>query len=205
MLTSPVLADFDRQLDVVDARATTLVDGLSDRQVHWQPGRKRWSILQCLEHIAVSAELYAASMDRAIARGRPARPTELTAARDLLPLYGPFSRFLVTGVEPPPRVRVKTGRAFVPHAQASVDNVLARYLAAHQGVRARLRAAEEIDLVRTYMSHPSLRVVRFSLGAGFGILTGHARRHLWQADQVRSDPRFPESTAAGALREESSR
>jgi hypothetical protein len=41
------------------------------------------------------------------------------------------------------------------------------------------------------MSHPSLMIFRFSLGAWFAILTGHPRRHLWQARQLISHPGFP--------------
>jgi hypothetical protein len=192
-LETPVLADFERQLDAADEAARRLVDGLSEVQARWKPVPKRWSILECLEHIAASAERYANAMDRAVARGRPASSRAVATASDLVPLYGPVSRWLVMGIEPPPKVRIKTGRAYVPRADRSIAETLDRYLNAHAAVRERLRAAEGLDLVHTWMSHPSLRLFRFSLGAGFGITTGHARRHLWQAEQVRKDPAFPHS------------
>jgi hypothetical protein len=33
--------------------------------------------------------------------------------------------------------------------------------------------------------------MRFSLGVGFAILTGHARRHIWQARQIVAHAGFP--------------
>jgi hypothetical protein len=61
----------------------------------------------------------------------------------------------------------------------------------HEKARERLRGSDGLDLARCRMSHPSLPLLRFSLGVGFAIVTGHARRHLWQAQQVRAHAAFP--------------
>lgn len=182
---NPVLADLIAQLDAADLDARNLVNGLTEAQVRWQPSPSQWSAGHCLEHLAVSAEMYNGAFARAIGKGIRADASQ-HPRRD-----GFISRWLVKNIEPPPRVRIKTGRAYVPRSIAPMDEVVSRYLAAHQVSRDRIRAADGLDLVRTRMSHPSLVIFRFSLGAGFAILTGHARRHLWQARQLLSHPGFP--------------
>jgi DinB superfamily len=183
----PRLTSLIAQLDNTDLDAQRLVAGLAETQCRWQPAPSRWSILDCIEHLAVSAEMYNRAFDHAIVKGKPAVPS-LPPARDSL-----IGLWLMRNIEPPPKARIKTGRAYVPRSNAPVAEVVGRYLAAHQVTRQRIRAADGLDLVRTRMSHPSLAIFRFSLGVGFGILTGHARRHLWQARQVLLHPGFPKA------------
>lgn len=183
---SPVLADLIAQLDAADLDARTLVAGLTESQCRWQPSPSRWPVIHCIEHLAISAEMYNCAFDRAIAKGTPADPSQ-PPARD-----GFIGRWLVKNIEPPPRSRIKTGRDYVPRSTAPVAELLARYLVAHAATRERMRSSDGLDLVRTRMSHPSLAIFRFSLGVGFGILTGHARRHLWQAHEVTRHPEFPQ-------------
>ena len=111
---------------------------------------------------------------------------------------GFMSRWLVKNIEPPPRAPIKTGRDYMASSNTPVAEVMTRYLAAHQASRERIRAAA--GLVRSRMSHASLAIFRFSHGAGFAIFTGHARRHLWRARQVRERPAFPQSQPRGILR-----
>lgn len=182
----PVLSDLIRQLDSADADARALVGLLTEEEAYWRPSKSQWSVAECLEHIAISAEMYLRSIDRALASGWPSEnghtPGELR--------YGLVSRWLVKNIEPPPKTRIKTGRAYLPKGKKKLHEVLRRYLDGHQAVRQRIRAANGLDLVRTRVGHPSMPLLRFSLGAAFAILTGHARRHLWQAHRVVEHPSF---------------
>ena len=66
----PELARHQLQFEEAAATATRLTEGLDPDHIAWRPAPDRWSIGECLEHLNVTAELYLAAIDRAIARGR---------------------------------------------------------------------------------------------------------------------------------------
>ena len=180
------MQDLDQQLRQIQHTARDLLAGLSHVQANWTPERSSWSILQCLAHISVSTRLYLTSIDKSIRQGRMKnlfgdRPFE----------YSRFGRWVMRSVEPPPKFRVKTGRAYVPPANLELTAVLAEFCAMHQQARDTLVRCDGLDLARCRMGHPSLPVLRVSLGLGLAVLTGHARRHLWQAEQVKKNAGFP--------------
>ena len=68
--TGGVPADIQRILDDIERAgsvATALIRGLSDEQFNWRPdGGTRWSVGQCLEHLAITNELYGAAIRSAV-------------------------------------------------------------------------------------------------------------------------------------------
>jgi hypothetical protein len=49
-----------------------------------------------------------------------------------------------------------------------------------------------LNLVKVKITSPLASFLKFRLGAAFGIVIAHDRRHLWQAQQVRHAEGFPE-------------
>ena len=50
--------------------ATELVSDLNDTQLNWKPGPEKWSIAQCLDHLAVASHEFDGYFSDALARGR---------------------------------------------------------------------------------------------------------------------------------------
>ena len=96
-------------------------------------------------------------------------------------------------MEPPPKRRLPTVRAFAPAPGSAyeIDAVLRDFEAVGEEYRACLAAARGLDLRRVRVRSPASRLLRFPLGGYIRGQTAHERRHLWQAGQVISDPRFP--------------
>jgi hypothetical protein len=115
---NPVLADLVVQLDAADLDARNLVNGLTDTQVRWQPSQSQWSVVHCIEHLAISAEMYNRAFERALAKGIRASSSQ-PPRRD-----GFISRWLVKNIEPPPRTGIKTGRAYVPRLTAPMAETM---------------------------------------------------------------------------------
>jgi hypothetical protein len=55
-----------------------------------------------------------------------------------------------------------------------------------------LRRAHGLDLARVKVPSPVTSLLRLSLGQWFHFLAAHERRHLWQAEQITSEERFPQ-------------
>jgi hypothetical protein len=136
----------------------------------------------------LAAQLYLPRADKAIVRAR-----EAGLLGDGPYRYRAFDRWVIRNLEPPPKHKVKTTRPYVPSRGRPLGEILADFMRVHEETCECLRRADGIDLARAWMRHPTVWVFWFSLGTGFGIVTGHARRHLWQAEQVKAHPRFPRS------------
>jgi hypothetical protein len=180
------LEDFRRQFDQIADDADGLAGTLTNDQFNWRPGEARWSIAQCIEHLNVTARLYLPTLDEGIDE----------AIRRGLYGEGPFTYSLLTRavlglVEPPPRIRLKTPKAFLPPPERGRQETMAAFRAYQMQYVDRLRQANGLDLSRARVAHPGSRLVRIPLGTGFAIVCAHERRHLWQARQVRQDATFP--------------
>ena len=51
--------------------AKRLAAKLSEQQLNWKPSPDKWSIAQCLDHLAVTSSEFDSLFTDAVARGRP--------------------------------------------------------------------------------------------------------------------------------------
>ena len=179
------VSDLLAQLDAIERAAVELVAGLTDEQLNWSPDA-RWSIAQCLEHVSRTVALYPDAIRRMITEAVARAEAGRGPYRE-----GRIARWVVAGMEPPPRTRVRTSRAVTPPARLDGARVLADFRAAHQQLAALARASAGVDLGRARMRSPFLRLIRFTLRQVLFMNASHARRHLWQARQVLAHSGFP--------------
>lgn len=187
--------DIQRILDEIDAAdraAEALVAGLSDAQLHWQPdGGKRWSIAQCLQHLARINVLYGDAIRGAVAA---ARERGWTRRGPLAP--GLFGRLFIRQQEPPVRVRMRAPGNVQPSSGVPRDEIMRQFREAHDRVRQTAREAALVDANRATFPNPFIELVRVRVATGLHVLTAHDRRHLWQAGQVKARADFPSGDLA---------
>ena len=188
--TSSLPEDIQRvldQLDEADRRADALVVNLSDEQFHWQPdGGRRWSVAQCLEHLAISNEVYGREIRGAIDR---ARASGSARRRPLRP--GFFGRQFVNSLEPPVKRRGPAPKHIRPSSGLPRAEIFRRYHDAHARLKAMARDAATIDANRATFRNPFIKIVRVSVATGLQIVNAHDRRHLWQAERALELAEFP--------------
>jgi hypothetical protein len=179
------LSEYRRQLRDARADAEKLVAGLSDEQFNWRPAPDRWSIAECLDHLNNGWRVLE-KLDHKIAKASEQGVRGEGPYRH--PLLG---RLYVRFVEPPPKIRVRAPKAFVPTPDQPLAAVAPRFLELQDEIIRRVIAADGLDLGGVRMSSPITRRFKMSLGQWFAFLAAHERRHLWQAWQVRKHPDFP--------------
>lgn len=178
--TSRLLAEFDAS----DRRASAVAGGLTPEQLNWKRAETEWSVGQCLDHLVLSNEVYLPVIERALA-GRPDH-----VVQEITP--GWFGRWFLTHViEPSPTsARRRAPRKIAP--VFTVDrSVLERFHRTNGDARAVVRRASRLDVNRIRFTNPFVPVIRFTAGTGFVILATHQRRHLIQAEGIRTAVRFP--------------
>lgn len=188
---APEVRDLYDQVEAVRRDARALVAGLRPDQLAWRAAPNRWSIADCLEHLTRTAEATFSGTAELI---EAARARGFTRRKSYRP--GLLERWMLAGMEPPPRHRLRVKATLAPMPDRDPGEAVARFMAAQDEVQERLRAVADLDLRRIRVRSPVFRWLRYRLGFAFAFLIAHERRHLWQARRVRDDPRFPGGRAA---------
>lgn len=172
------------ELDDADKRATALTKPLTLRQLNWSPAPGVWSVGQCIEHLRIANEQYVEAMSRSLVNRPRAEVQKITP--------GWFGRWFIRRfIEPSPSMnRVRAPKTIRPGPMIELT-VLDRFLASNQKGRDLIDRARNYDVNRIRFTNPFIPVIRFTVGTGLEILTVHQRRHLLQAEHVRSSPEFP--------------
>jgi hypothetical protein len=180
------LADCLNQIDEVQNSAERLLDGLTDHQFNWRPAFGKWSIAECMSHLEVVGRKHLPRIDEAIEHAHRAR-----CYGDGPFKYGFVAKWFVHANEPPPRIRMKAPRAATPRAFQPRRELWMEFVALQDELRDRIRQSQGLDLARAKVHSPFVGPFRLGLGACLAFLAAHERRHLWQAQQVRSHADFP--------------
>ena len=115
----------EKALGLLTRSRQTLLDsvaGVTDQQAHWKPGPDRWSIMEYVEHLAVSDDALIALIKRSLST--PARP-ETEEQRS--------TREAKVRETPIPRGANQAPEMLRPHARfASLAEAVAAFLAARE-------------------------------------------------------------------------
>jgi DinB family protein len=173
------------RLEESDRQARALIAEVDEERFNWRPDERSWSVAQCLDHLNAGNHVYLGPIRDALERARQRNAWRRGPIRPRL-LEGWFIRSL----EPQAGPRLKAPRKIVPAARKSRAEVGEQWKRIQAELRELLQAAAPLDLNRTRFINPFIPLLRFSVGTGFLVLDAHERRHLWQAEKIRSHPRF---------------
>ena len=161
--------------------ADRIAGALTAEQFNWRPAPDRWSVAQCLEHLNITAQVYAPPMQSAIQAGKS---KDLHGSGPFH--YGLLSGWMLRAVDPSNRRKQKSPPQFVAPAATtySVGGVLGAFHACGARWEQLVREADGLDLARIKVRSPALAFIRLPIGAWFEIQATHERRHLLQAEAV---------------------
>ena len=164
----------------IEQRADEIAAGLSEEEFQWQPdGGRRWSVAQCIDHLAVGAEVYLATI----------RPVVDQARHKGVPRRGPatpgfFGRKFINSLEPPVKMRGKAPNKILPRPKRSRDEIMRSFHDAHAAFRQLIADCAEIDTNAVTFKNPFLTFVNMKISTAINVIPAHGRRHLWQATNV---------------------
>jgi hypothetical protein len=171
------------ELQAADERARVLVGDLTTQQLNWKPSPAAWSIGQCLEHLCASTDIYLGPIAESLDGQQPAPVEEIT--------LGWFSRKFIRDYIAPSNKRAKAPGTIAPGSSTVQADILDRFLRGNGNTRRLIQAASRFDVNRIRFRNPFVPLLRFTVGAGFEILSKHESRHLLQAERVKALSGFP--------------
>lgn len=166
--------------DIADSRrrAQALVDSVSADQLARRPDPAKWSIVECLAHLNMTAT----TVQKLMARGIDQAKQEKRFGKGPFSI-GPKGRLLVWIAEPPPKFRIRAPKDVRP--PATIDDplqVLPDFMKAQDEWERLMREQEGLDLARVIVGQGPFRM---RLAAALPWMMAHQRRHLLQAENVK--------------------
>ncbi len=167
--------------------ARNLASGLNEDQLNWKPAPERWSIAQCLEHLAVTSSKFDPYFASVLARARKTKLIESAVS------YRPtlVGGWLIKQVMPGTKRKVPAPKVFRPSESSVIHGALESFLKQQEKFLQFVRATDGVDYNKTRLRSPGTQLMRYSLSDAFVVTVVHGQRHLGQARRVRETPGFP--------------
>jgi hypothetical protein len=169
--------EYPRWLDELwanEIRLEKLAAELGDAGFVWTPAKGGWSAAQCVEHLVLTVRQFLPLWDAALASAEPGwKPVE----------YSWLDRQALHFMEPPYRMKSKTGKAFTPETARTRQECLEMFRAAHELMKERAERMKDLDVSRVQVPSPFLNWIHYNVAYSFDLALAHERRHLWQAEQ----------------------
>jgi len=176
----PELDGYRAQFEALKSETAELLDGLTEAQFNWRASPGRWSIAECLVHLNVTARLYLPLIEKSI---KEARSRQLFGEGPFR--HGFLINWLIRTTEPPPKLKTKSPKIFVPPPDQPLETVATDFMSLQDQFLARIQESNGLHLSRIKVVSPVSRFLRMSLGQSFAFLAAHERRHLWQAREAK--------------------
>jgi hypothetical protein len=168
------------------AVARELFADLSDEQLNWTSHPDKWSIAQCLDHLATASQEFEQYFAAAIKRGREKFPSPSAVPYRPTFVGGWLARQLV----PESSKKLPAPKLFRP-SQSGVQGALEKFLEKQDRFLSFVRQAKGLDYNKTRLRSPVTPLMRYSLADAFVITVVHGQRHLAQARRMKDTPGFP--------------
>lgn len=154
---------------------------LSTEELNRKPNAATWSIGQVIDHIIKVNETYYPVVEQLRAGSYR---TPWTAKIPWLVSW--FGNFILKGVEPERRKKIKTFPVWEPE-QSDVRADIVAYFAKHQSKLAALvQSCDDLVKAETVISSPANAFIVYKISRAFDIIVAHERRHFNQAREILS-------------------
>lgn len=153
------------------------VSGLSDAQMHFKAGPDRWSVAECLEHIALAEDYLSGYVSGQIMKAGPGPADRDYAKADAM----------VLAMIPDRSHKAQAPPALVPTGRWTPDEALKHFLASRE------KTIEFLKNTPDLRAHVADSPIGQPLDAYEWLLfiSAHSKRHTEQIDEVKADPNFP--------------
>jgi hypothetical protein len=155
------------------------VAGLSEEQLNFKAGPDKWSVIQCMEHIALSEKMIFGWVSGALSQAAdPSKKDSVKVTDDFI-----LKRVIDRSQKfQAPEMLQPAGK--FPNAQAAAE----AFNLDRDKLIGFMKTTEK-DMRHHYMRHPAMGWL--DTYQGILLLSAHTRRHTLQIEEVKADPGFP--------------
>lgn len=158
---------------------------LTELQINWKPSEERWSVGECIEHLAITQNLYNLKFIKLQSLFETSEEGEFKFKHTF------SGRMILKYVDPESATRSKTFKVFKPASKKINTSIIGSFC---EEVEAMISFAENmhgIDLTKLKINSPVTKLLRMNVGDALLINLYHNRRHLNQAEKITIENNFP--------------
>jgi hypothetical protein len=190
-MTAPLGSAIDDWLDQLASIQQDVgqnFEPLTEAQFAWRPGSGKWSVGECLHHLAITGGLMLGKVRPAIGRGRV-----LGVAGEGPFRYGWLGGWFVRAMETPGKRGMPAPKNFVPPSGVARSAILGQFAETQGHLLAAIQSARglRLDRLKAPSSAQGSGWIRLNLAAWLASTLAHERRHLAQARRVTKAAGFP--------------
>jgi len=167
-------------LAIIDAARE--FESLPESDLNWKERPKKWSILECLEHLNRYSNYYHAEIKKAIAR---ATTTSHNVNHEVKSTW--MGKKFIAMMHPENTTKQKTFARMNPIEGSLKKEVIFRFLGNQQELAAILEDASKVDLNKASIPVEFLKILRMNLGDALQFVVVHEQRHIKQANALKSN------------------
>lgn len=167
------------ELDRATHRLRQLEELLPDELWPTRADPDRWSVSECVSHLAITSRAFLPPLRTALAGARA-----LGQAAPRRYRRGPLGWLLWRTMGPPVRVKVKAPAAFAPLDSASPASLRADFGLLQTELQRCVSEGDGLPLQSVKLASPFSERAHYNIFAALSIVARHQHRHLWQAEQV---------------------
>lgn len=185
MMTAAERETILKELAESRERLLRTVQGLSREQLHYRPAPGRWTVAECVEHIATVEGRVLGLIQKTLSEGPAPSKRSAMEGKDSALVEDVAGRI----------TRFQAPEFLAPRGQWPDEQLLKEFEAARQRTR-EFAGSTEADLRRHFYAHPVFG--ELDLYQWLLLLAAHCDRHRAQSEEVMASAGFPRTSAAAS-------
>ena len=153
---------------------------MPEKILNWKETPKKWSILECLEHLNRYSIYYNAEIEKSILRAFKSDNSGVEAKSTWL-----GNRFIKM-MHPDNTAKQKTFARMNPASSALNQSTLDKFLQHQNELLRLLQKASDVNLNKTSIPVEFIKLLKMNLGDGLQFVIVHELRHINQAKRVKA-------------------
>jgi hypothetical protein len=186
--TPTQLSRWRQELHEVEQQVRLDLARLTAEQFNWRPAEGKWSVAECIDHLALVTGLMLEKAKPALEKARAEGKTGQGPYR-----YSMMGGWFVKMMEQPGKRPLPSPKNFAPGSSLKQAEVLARYGEVMKDFAETMETSYRLPLDRLKAASAAQGGgwIKFNIAAWYAATLAHNRRHVAQAKRVMEAPGFP--------------
>jgi hypothetical protein len=176
MKTTDLLNQFKTQTRSIISTVESKFSTLPDDQLNFKPEAKRWSILECFEHLNLYNQYYLSSAEWAADKATSASVQEMK--------YTWIGKKSIAMMHPTNVKKQKTFKHMIPAKSHLTRDVLATFLNDQQRILRLIERATLVNVTKSAVPVEFFKLLKMNIAETIEFILVHEERHLHQAERA---------------------
>lgn len=157
------------------------IDGLGENSLNTPEGEKKWSILQCMEHMSIAHQVYVSNISKALSKANKGSAVDTFRSHWKGDMFTKMMKPKENGAI---KGKMKTFKAMEPKETLNAAKTIATFDQIHNELLRLLKESADYNLNGIKIPTAMGLMVKLRLGDAFRFIIAHAQRHTLQLKRI---------------------